>query len=216
MTKYQAVIFDFDDTLVKSWETIWAQHKFVAKTYYGIELSDDVLTEHWGKPFEQLLKGLFKDADTFENMLEIYQATDQDFQKVAFEQSLATINKLLAAGIRIGIVTSMLRDVVSAEMKRLNFPVGKFVTIQGSNDSIYHKPDPRVFEPTLKALAKIGITDLTKIMYVGDALMDYFAARDAGIAFVAITTGRHGFEDFSRAGTKNVVQDISELSKRVL
>jgi phosphoglycolate phosphatase len=45
----RAVVFDHDDTLVATIEAKWAQHKHVARTWYGKALSDEELREHWGQ-----------------------------------------------------------------------------------------------------------------------------------------------------------------------
>ncbi len=79
--KYKAVIFDFDDTLVESRAVKWAQHKTVAKKFYNIELSDEDMRTHWGKPFTELVSVLYKNSDTFENTHETIRSTRDEFRK---------------------------------------------------------------------------------------------------------------------------------------
>jgi beta-phosphoglucomutase-like phosphatase (HAD superfamily) len=54
--KYKAVLFDFDDTLVESRRMKWDHHKFAAKYFYNLDLTDDDIKEHWGKPMAELLR----------------------------------------------------------------------------------------------------------------------------------------------------------------
>ncbi|GCE30103.1 hypothetical protein KDA_55870 [Dictyobacter alpinus] len=67
--KYKAVLFDLDDTLLKTATIKWAHHKAVAKQFYNIDLTDEVLAKHWGMPFEPMIAILYQRADTPENML---------------------------------------------------------------------------------------------------------------------------------------------------
>jgi phosphoglycolate phosphatase-like HAD superfamily hydrolase len=71
--------------------------------------------------------------------------------------------------------------------------------LQGTDDEPTHKPDPKVFEKALGILAakKIGKDET---VYVGDALMDYYAARDAGIGFIGVSTGLVSKEQLEHEG----------------
>ncbi len=54
---------------------------------------------------------------------------------------------------------------------------------------------------------------LEDILYVGDSLIDYFAERDRGIDFIAITTGIHTKDDFLREGLEedSILNEFSAL-----
>src|SRR3990167_3035233 len=96
--KIKAVIFDFDDTLVESRVLIWAQHKFVAKKFYNIILSDEELRKHWGKPIDLLITTLYKNSDTLENMYKAIFSVREDFLKQAYAGAPEILNKLLNQG----------------------------------------------------------------------------------------------------------------------
>ena len=106
----KAVIFDLDDTLVKTHVVKWAQHKAVAKDVYGRELTDDTLREHWGKPFNILVALLHDNVDTLENMLAAYAANAHLFPKVLHDETMDTIEMLLKKDIKLGIVTATNRE----------------------------------------------------------------------------------------------------------
>ena len=46
MLEIRAVLFDLDDTLLKTARIKWAHHKAVA-AQYGIELTDETLAQYW-------------------------------------------------------------------------------------------------------------------------------------------------------------------------
>ena len=109
----------------------------------------------------------------------------------------------------VGIITSTLRQYADRDLIRLKFPTDKFFLVQGSDDTVYHKPDPRVFDTALSLVADKQI-GRDAVAYVGDALMDYYAARDAGIGFIGVATGLIPRDTFIAAGAP-CVDSLPEL-----
>jgi phosphoglycolate phosphatase-like HAD superfamily hydrolase len=207
--KYKAVIFDLDDTLLKTAVVKWAHHKAVAKQFYGIDLTDEVLAEHWGKPFEPMMAIFYQNADTPENMLKANLSLEGKYQKEVQKDGLNVVNALLAANVEVGVVTSILGHLARKDLSRLGFPVEKFFILQGADDAPAHKPDPTVFDAAFELLKGRGIAS-NEIVYVGDALMDYYASRDAGIDFIGVTTGSISQEQFKTEGAKTI-SSLGEL-----
>src|SRR3989344_1846309 len=208
--KYKAVIFDFDDTLVESRELKWAQHKVVAKKFYNIDLSDEDLKKHWGKPLSELVRILYKDSDTVENMREVLFSTRQDFMKTVYPEAPTVVSKILDSGIEIGVLSAATNYFIVDDLTRMGFPVERFISVQGDEDTLKHKPHGDVFIPMFDKLATKGI-DKKYIVYVGDSLDDLEASLSAGIDFIAITTGLYSREEFLKAGAKVVLSDIREV-----
>jgi HAD superfamily hydrolase (TIGR01549 family) len=197
--KYKAILFDLDDTLLKTSTVKWAHHKAVAKRFYDIDLTNEVLSKHWGMPLEPMMAIFYQNADTPENMLKANLSLEDEFPKELQADALKVVDTLLKSGIEVGIVTSILGHLAKKDLLRLGFPADKFFLLQGADDESAHKPDPRVFNKALKLLETKGITP-EEVMYVGDALMDYYAARDAGIGFTGVTTGFVTKEQFEKEG----------------
>jgi phosphoglycolate phosphatase len=158
-------------------------------------LTDEVLAEHWGKPFELMMAILYRNSDTPENMLKANLSLEDQFLKELQDDALFVVSSLLAAGVEVGVITSLTGNLAKADLLRLGFPIDEFFLLQGSDDEPAHKPDPRVFDRALELLKSKNISR-TQVMYVGDALMDYYAARDAGIGFMGIATGFVSQEQF--------------------
>jgi HAD superfamily hydrolase (TIGR01549 family) len=210
----KAVIFDLDDTLVKTHVVKWAQHKAVARDTYGRELTDEKLREHWGKPFNALVAALHDNVDTLENMLAAYAANAHLFPKELHDATTDTIHVLLERGIKLGIVTATNKVFLLRDLKQLNIPSEEFFFLQAADETDFHKPDPRVFDQILGKLEREGISK-DETMYVGDAVNDWYAARDAGMHFVGVTTGLHSAEEFSAAGAPKTIARLSELSASI-
>ena len=74
---------------------------------------------------------------------------------------------------------------------------------QTADDTTYHKPDPRVFEPATAWLAGKNIQP-NEVLYVGDGLHDMKAALGAGFSFLGVQTGLVSAADFKAAGAKSI------------
>src|SRR5215467_2686506 len=105
MTEIRAVIFDLDDTLLKTAKIKWAHHKAVA-ALYGVELTDEVLSRYWGMPFDVMIGHLYNHADTVENMRAANRAMEAQFPKEIQEDVLEVLGKLALHRIVTGVVTS--------------------------------------------------------------------------------------------------------------
>lgn len=213
--KYKAVIFDLDDTLLEARLIKWAHHRHVAKKFYNIDLTDETLRKHWGKPFHILVPELYNHVDSLENMIAANVATRGNFRKKVYPGALDVVNKILARGMKVGVLSAATKRFFVEDLVKFNFPVEQFLFIQDPEDSLVHKPDPGVFEPAIKKLLKEGIQK-KEIVYVGDSLDDLRSAHGAQIDFIGITTGLYSRADFKKEGAKIVVDKISEILPYVL
>ena len=213
--RYRAVIFDLDDTLLKTHEAKFAHHKAAGKKFYNIELTDDDIKPHWGKPLHELIQILYRGADTVENMLASFLTLRDHFPKSLQDGAVEVVKELLAAGVEVGVVTASPANFAIIDLQHYGFPVEHMLLVQGSEHTSVHKPDPRVFSPLLERLAEDNISK-DHIVYVGDAPMDYLAARDAGLDFIGVATGLVSRDELISHGAKVVVDGIPDVLKIVL
>lgn len=211
---FKAVIFDFDDTLVKTFAIKSAHHKATAKEFYGIDLTDEEIRNHWGKPFDQLISHFYRNSDSVENMRAANMSTRTQFLKETYDGSVEVIEEFLSKGIQIGVLTSTNKEFVLDDLQRLGFPFEKFFCIQGADETDVHKPDPRVFDRVIDTLHALGIGK-SEAVYVGDGTIDFLAARGAGLDFIGVTTGLTSVEEFEKEGVEKIIRDIRDLSTYV-
>jgi HAD superfamily hydrolase (TIGR01549 family) len=209
--KYRAVIFDLDDTLLKTYSIKWEQHKATAKRFYNKTLSDEMIRLHWGKLTRDLVSAYYGTDDTTQNMVANYRSLDNEYLKELHDDSIRVLNYLSRPKVFTGLVTNATRETVLADLARLGVALDLFNLIQTFDDTQAYKPDPKVFEIMLHTLARNGIRD--HILYVGDDITDYHAASIATIHFIGVTTGVRTREDFEREGVKMVISTLSELPK---
>jgi phosphoglycolate phosphatase-like HAD superfamily hydrolase len=205
----KAVIFDFDDTLVEARLQKWAHHKHVGKKFYNIDVTDEELKKHWGKPIPVLMAELYKNSDTMENMYKALISVRDDFRKKVYPGSFGVISNLVNKGYVLGILSASNKKYIIEELEEHNFPMNK-ILIQGAEDTEVHKPDPGVFLLILEKLEKEGIMK-EEIVYIGDSMMDFQAASGAGLDFIAVTTGLYSKENFEKAGATKIVDSIEKV-----
>jgi phosphoglycolate phosphatase len=116
------------------------------------------------------------------------------------------VRKLRASSYKLAIVSTKLhyRLVNILVANRLDHHFGAIV---GAEDVPAVKPDPRGI---LVAVEKLGVSPETAL-YVGDHVVDAEAASRAGVAFVAVLTGRHRREDFEPFPTRAILDDLTSL-----
>jgi HAD superfamily hydrolase (TIGR01549 family) len=209
VSKYKAIVFDFDETLVKSYSVKWSQHQAAAKKFYGVNLTEETIRRYWGMPFEEMIGLFYEHKDTVGNMIKNYFSLNHLYRKYPYEDTTKVLNFLHDNHYFLGLVTSMTRESVVNDMKESGMPYDKFDLIQGSTDSEFHKPDPRVFDGLVLCLGKLNIKKEVAL-YIGDDIRDMQAARGAGLGFAAIPNGlttRKEFKD-QRAVCLNSLSDL--------
>jgi phosphoglycolate phosphatase-like HAD superfamily hydrolase len=107
-------------------------------------------------------------------------------------------------------------DILNQDMRPLGI-INKFFAIEALGDNSVNKPHPEVFSTILKQLEMKGVKK-NEILFVGDALVDLQAAKNAGVPFAAVTQGFLTSEDFVRQGLNrnmvfNSIADIKSLFK---
>ncbi|GAA2973307.1 HAD family hydrolase [Actinokineospora diospyrosa] len=181
----KAVVFDLDDTLLITRVVKWAHHQAVAARFYGIELSEDELREHWGKPYDQLIGLLYRHSAPLDEMKAANLSLEHLYRKTAATGALDLVQALLDNGTHVGVVTSANTDPAITDLHHAGFSADRLAFVHGADRTTKHKPDPEVFAEARRILAKSGVRDADTV-YIGDALMDLHAARGAGFGFVGV------------------------------
>jgi HAD superfamily hydrolase (TIGR01549 family) len=205
----KAVIFDMDDTLLQTFKIKSLQLIEAGKRFYNIEITEEKLMQKWGQPYQEVLNFIFDYVEPFESIQKNYMSLQNEFQATAHPDVIDTLKSLKDAGYILGLLTAAARENVIIDLAHSKIDASYFFKIQSADDTSMHKPDPRVFEPTLEALAEIGITNLETV-YIGDAIRDQIAAKGAGVRFIGVTHGLTSSAEFEAAGAE-YVDDLKKL-----
>lgn len=206
----KAVIFDIDDTLLQTISCKWGALKETAKVYFNYELTDKELKKHWGIPFEIMIKNLFSDASVVDGFKIKYLEVSKQYRSKPHNRVSHILEKLKKKYI-LAALTSTPRGIIERDLIDAKIDHSHFSFIQTCEDTAVHKPDPRVFDPVFKKL--IGMNK-NQMMYVGDSVYDFQAAKGAGLNFAAVTTGLYDKSSFRDEGLGGefIFKDFEELS----
>ncbi len=211
----KAVIFDFDDTLVKTKDVSFVNHEAIGR-HFGYHLSKKSFAEHYGKPWPTMIGSIFPGLpfSVFYNEL-MKREGDYPFQEI--EGASEILHYLQEGGIILGILTSDLRESFIRRATRLGYlKYFDSSLILCADDTPHQKPDGRVFLPLLKSLHEKGVR-LHECLFVGDHFVDYEAAKTAGVPFFAVTTGFKTIQDFMAAGLSSdcILSTVADLKQKM-
>ncbi|MBX7059031.1 MAG: HAD family hydrolase [Leptospirales bacterium] len=210
MKPVHAILFDYDDTLVRTREIRYGTIKKMARDAFRFSISDSEIDAAWGTPGDVFLLKLFGqyaggDMQRLWTTYNDYCSSDPNQFHAGAEDFL----REFGGRFKFGIVTSSSRKRVDPELSALGLSFEQFVAIQTAEDSSAHKPDPLVFEPICARFKQLGILP-ENILYVGDARYDFVASTGFGLQFIGMAHGPRelaGFQQHSIA----YVQSFQEL-----
>ena len=116
------------------------------------------------------------------------------------------LDHLRAKGARIGIATGNLRGI--GRMKLAHAGLLKYFSFAGWSDTSEFRPD--VFRQAVSR-AKQATHDAASICVVGDTPADIRAARENGLAVIAVATGVYSFEQLCDEEPDWCVPTLGEL-----
>ncbi len=209
MPPLEAVLLDFDGTVVDTTDLIYQSMRHATGEVLGRTLSREVLMANVGQPLPRQMEILVDgDPEKAQELLESYRLHNEEHHEDLirkFPGVEASLARLRDAGLSLAVVTSKRR--FSVEMALESFPglrdvVDAFVAME---DTAEHKPHPA---PLLKGLELLGNVPPQRAAYVGDAPFDVEAARAAGTLSVAVSWGAFAEEDLREAGPDRLFEDL--------
>ena len=202
----EAVLFDFDGTLVDTTELIYRSMRHATGKVLEREMGREELMANVGQPLPRQMEVF--DPEKAEDLLETYRLYNEEHHEDLIEEFPGVefyLARLRDAGQGLAVVTSKRR--FSVEMALDSFPglrrvVDVFVTMESTTE---HKPSPA---PLLKGLELLGNVPPERAAYVGDAPFDVMAARAAGTMSVAVSWGAFSEKTLHAAGPDYLAKDL--------
>ena len=181
--RYDAVLYDFDGTLVDTVPMILRCFQSAFLEITGHEEDEAFLLSTIGLPLSQAfakydpsIQNLLQDAYQRENAILLPTAVG------IFDGIIDGLNAMRTLGIRQGVVTSKKRETTLYSMRQFKMD-SFFETLVTREDTLIHKPNP---EPIYLAMQNMGISDKKRVLYVGDSVHDLRCAAGAGIDSAAV------------------------------
>ena len=127
-----------------------------------------------------------------------------------FPGAVDTLRELRSKNLKLGLVTNNSKSATDLTLKRLNLQPF-FDAVVTRDDCEEMKPDAA---PILKILTELHVSADEAIL-VGDGVMDVMAARAAGMASAAVTTGPFPIPRLLKAQPDYVLGSINDLPSLV-
>ena len=206
MSKYQAVLFDLDGTLLDTSEGILSSVKYTIDVMGFEPIEEDYFETFIGPPIQHTLQKIYHLDDATRDKAaavfrEHYSTVDLCKAKL-YDGVLETLSELKKNGIKIAVATYKREDYAKKILDE--FGVSPFCDwIQGS-DFVGKLTKADIIELCLQNLN----VDKNKVLMVGDTEHDLIGASQAGVDFLAVTFG-FGFKKISLKTRR--ISAISEL-----
>ena len=201
------MIFDIDGTLVDSIGLIVASYQHAFRTVLGHEQDEDQIKGWIGQSLYGSLQRTF--PDHADELFAVYTRWNEDHttEMLASYPGIPELAEdLVAAGVRVGAATSK-RDEPAQWALDLGH-LGHTVPLLVAHDDVdEHKPSPK---PLLLAVSRLG-GHPGQAVYVGDAVVDVLAARNAGMSSVAVTWGAGRREELVESEPDHLCDTVDEL-----
>ena len=211
MKRYELYLFDFDYTLVNSEQGIVGCFRRTIAKWGLPAATDDAIRRTIGLPMEQAVKIItgLQDARAIDRFITEYKK-DADIHMTPgthfFPDTLPTLRALREGGAKIAIISTKTRSRIE-EKFIVDHCTGLIDRVIGCEDVKEMKPAPEGIE---KALALFGVKK-EAVLYTGDSLVDAGAAKNAGVAFAAVTTGTTPAEAFHDMPHVRIMKNLKEL-----
>lgn len=206
--KIKAILFDLDGVLINSPEAIWKTHNLTAKKLGYPTCKKEDIYRLIGIKWEILITTLIPNVDTKKFIETNKKLMDKVYKNVKLIGNAdKVLKKLKERGFRLALVSGSHREYAIHQLTRLGFDIKLLDLMVNAEDTVKHKPDP---DPILFALEKLKVRP-EETIYIGDSLLDYRAAKSAGVHFIGTLSGVSKLEDFLKNNVIYVVEDIGEL-----
>ncbi len=183
----QAVIFDWDNTLVDGWAAI-AEGLAAAFTAFGLPAwTEAEVKARVRRSLRESFPPLFG-AD-WERARDIFYAAvhARHLEVLRPMPGAGALVAAVAARLPVAVVSNKQGPLLRAEAVHLGW-AGQFRALIGAGDAAADKPDPA---PMRLALQACGVPASAAVWYVGDTGLDMQAARAAGLAAVLLGDAAH-------------------------
>jgi phosphoglycolate phosphatase len=215
---FKAVIFDLDNTLIKSTIDFRAMNRAVADALLENGLPEDILDSK-GRVNESIVRAYayFKtyNQDGWAEKLEA------DLNRVSAEVEMArvdesrpmpgafeTLEHLKGRGIRAAILTRGSRVYTMRALRAAGME-GRFQTIVCRDDHPLSeaKPNPLALR---RVFVQLGLSS-SQCLFIGDHETDLLCAKGAETPFAAVLTGAYGYDSWKGLFPEVIIESVADL-----
>lgn len=216
MKQYNYLLFDLDGTITDSATGITRCVEY-ALNYFGIQVSDlHDLLPFIGPPLLDSFKEFYHFTDE-QAVIATEKYRERYKDKGIYENELYPgIEELLVQARQNGktVILATSKPEIFARRILDYFKLSdyfSFIAGSGLDGSLHTKTDVINY-----ILQSNNITDLSRVVMIGDRKHDIIGAKNAGIDSIGVLYGFGDYDELSEAGATHIVKDIAELRNLLL
>lgn len=215
MKNYDVILFDLDGTLVDSGLGITNSVIYALKKF-GIEVKDRAsLYKFVGPPLHKSFEMFYGfSPEKAMQAVEYYREYYKDkgvFEVTVYEGIEATLKKLLSSGKTLIVTTSKPEYFAKKILEHIGL-AKYFKMIAGSNLDGTRTAKSEVIS---YAFEQCNITDLSKVIIVGDREYDVFGANKMSIDSIGVLYGYGSEEELKNAGATYLAELPTDISNQL-
>ncbi len=182
------VIFDMDGVIVHS-EPVILKSAIAALAEWGVHATREDFRDFVGAGEDMFVGGVARKHGV-EYVLEMKTRTYDLYDAYVvgnlhvFDDCVALIKRLKAAGVRVALASSADRRKVLCNLNEARLPVDTFDVVLTGDDVTHKKPNPEIYTTAAERLG----ADPSDCVVVEDAVNGVMAANAAGMRCLAVTT----------------------------
>ena len=186
------VVFDYNGTITDDGEIGWQSCNRVLEELYGLSgISLERFRDTFGTPWVDfyILNGVRREDIHISTHQKLYQEAHTKLAKKGLRlrgYTKETLQLLREKGIRLGLLSSRNMEDLTNELRQLG--VYDFFDAIVGEDHI-HEDGTKAEKKTDRLIDILGITDSSRVLYVGDMVQDADLAREYGFVLGLITGG---------------------------
>jgi phosphoglycolate phosphatase len=207
-TRPRAVLFDWDNTLVDTWDTIHDAMNTTLTAMGHATWTFDETRQRVRKALREAFPELFGDA--WEQARDIFYARFQEIHLETLAEKPGSgdlIRELAEKGIFLGVVSNKSGDHLRRETAYLGWD-RYFTSVVGATDAKRDKP---AIDPILLALQGSGVAPGSDVWFIGDTAIDMQCALDANCMAILVRETPPEREEFGKFFPQTHFIDCIEL-----
>lgn len=214
MSRFRAILFDLDGTLIDSIGLILSSYHHTLETHGFPPVSDAEWLAGVGTPLRVQLSRWANSPEEMDRLVETYRnhnLANHDAMVRPYPGIASLVTRIRAAGYRTGIVTSKNQEGTRRGLRLAGLEAQMEVLVCA--DSVTNpKPHP---EPVLLAMQLLGSTP-EETLFVGDSIHDLHSGRAAGARTGAVLWGPFDRSDLASGQPDYWLEQPEDLERLLL
>ncbi|MBP5466834.1 MAG: HAD hydrolase-like protein [Clostridia bacterium] len=219
MKKYDLILFDVDGTLLDTSEGIISSVSYIVEKYGLISPDSRTLKSFIGPPMQESFTRVFgMDKERAMELAIDYRvrySKDDLLKATPYDGIYDVMEYLKKNGKKYSIATYKRQDYAEKIMREFGFFEGAVSVIGADFDYKLKKKD--IIE---KCVREAGITDLKRVLMIGDTVYDADGAKAAGVDFLGVFYGfgfrnKEDLKQVKNVGGVNTPREIIDFLERI-